>query len=278
MAQAQPGRPAQSRDLLVLTSIFAGLCVGCGLVLCCCLYHCIKRRRRRQELQARRRRSKMAYAHTRYLDANGRVVSQNRSRPWGGESHFHSRWPSQMLVNNSADKTRPRRHRRSRRRPLPDDFYAANSTHRAEPLQTLGEDYTSGNMYRPNKMHEEEISRPRPAHLRATRMDFDPVDEYQQHPTRERDRFSPRRGLRTGPHIDEPERGRTSRRTPYSREAPAERWRRPRENEVEYEGIRTSMQETPSIDSSRDLIDGFSASSPHSGPRLTVLGRPFALD
>ncbi|KAJ9192872.1 hypothetical protein DTO166G4_6461 [Paecilomyces variotii] len=220
----------------------------------------------------------MAYAHTRYLDANGRVVRQNESRPRAREFHFHSRWPSQMLVNNSANETRPRRHRRSRRRPLPDDFYAANSTHRAEPLQTLGEDYTSGNMYRPNKMREEEISRPRPAHLRDTPMGYGSTDEYQQYPARERDRFSRRREQRIGPQVDPPERGRTSRRTPYSREAPAERWRRPRENEVEHEGMRTSMQETPSIDSSRDLIDGFSASSPHSGPRLTVLGRPFALD
>lgn len=195
MAQTQPGRPAQSRDLLVLTSIFAGLCVGCGLVLCCCLYHCIKRRRRRQELQARRRRSKMAYAHTRYLDANGRVVRQNESRPRAREFHFHSRWPSQMLVNNRANETRPRRHRRSRRRPLPDDFYATNSTHRAEPLQTLGEDYTSGNMYRPNKMREEEISRPRPAHLRDTPMGYGSTDEYQQYPARERDRFSRRRSV-----------------------------------------------------------------------------------
>ncbi|KAJ9302039.1 hypothetical protein DTO271G3_905 [Paecilomyces variotii] len=220
----------------------------------------------------------MAYGHARYLDANGNFVRQNESRPRGREFHFHSRWPSQMLVNNSANETRPRRHGRSRRRPLPDDFYTANSAHIAEPLETLGEDYTSGNMYKPNKMHEEEISRPRPAHLRATRMDFDPIDEYQQHPARERDRFSRRRGQKIGPQVDEPERGRTSRRTSYSREAPAERWRRPRENEVEHERMRTSMQETPSIDSSRDLIDEFSASSPHSGPRLTVLGRPFALD
>lgn len=177
MAQTQPGRPAQSRDLLILTSVFAGLCVGCGLVLCCCLYHCIKRRRRRQELQARRRRPKMAYAHPRYLDANGCLVRQEESRPWGRGHHFHSRWPSQTPVNNSADETRPRRQRRSRRRPLPDDFYAANTSPRTEPLRQSGEGYMSRNTYSPNRIHgEAEISRPRPAHLRSKPMGFGAIN------------------------------------------------------------------------------------------------------
>ncbi|KAL1884422.1 hypothetical protein Plec18167_002010 [Paecilomyces lecythidis] len=212
----------------------------------------------------------MAYAHPRYLDANGCLVRQEGSRLWGRGHHFHSLWPSQTPVNNSADETRPRRQRRSRRRPLPDDFYAANTSPRTEPLRPSGEGYMSRNTYSPNRIHgEAEISRPRPAHLRSRPMGFGAINEDQ--PTaQERHRTSRRRAQRIRPPFDGHERGRTSRRTSYSREASEARRGSHDENEIEYEGVETSMQGPPSVDSPRDLIDEFPTSALYSGPHLTA--------
>lgn len=193
MAQTQPGHHGH-KDLLILGTLFASLFVCCGLLLCCCLYHCMKRRRKRQALHVRRRTPRMSYAQPRYLDAHGQLMRQGVTRPQGREARFHSRWPSQMPMNNSGDETRVQRQRFPKRRPLPPDLYGTDNTQIIKGPRRPDQGYMSGHMYRPHGMRALEIRRPLKAHLRDRPRDLDTIWDDQRYPDREGDSF-PRKKL-----------------------------------------------------------------------------------